>query len=153
MNCVEALGSLFYIIHMRNFRESTQIFCSSLNGAQLALLHAPTLGCVGDGGEDRCRGGGSSGGDGCGDGRALELDGCGGCGGAETGRAPAGAREATAARASMAARGQAAGAMARAATIAVAAATAAAKTAAAAGDSAAVAASHAAKSPQKHQPA
>ena len=40
MNCVEALGSLFYIIHMRTFRESTQIFCSSLNGAQLALLHA-----------------------------------------------------------------------------------------------------------------
>ena len=39
---------------------------------QLALLHAPTLGCVGDGGEDRCRGGGSSGGDGCGDGRPSE---------------------------------------------------------------------------------
>ena len=31
------------------------------NGAQLALLHAPTLGSVGDGGEDGCGGGGSSG--------------------------------------------------------------------------------------------
>ena len=73
MNCVEALGSLFYIIHMRTFRESTQIFCSSLNGAQLALLHAPTLGCVGDGGEDGCGGGGSSGGDGCGGGRPSAV--------------------------------------------------------------------------------
>ena len=135
MNCVEALGSLFYIIHMRTFRESTQIFCSSLNGAQLALLHAPTLGCVGNGGEDGCGGGGSSGGDGCGGGRPSELDGCGCGGGAGTGRAPAGAREATAARASMAARGQAAGAMARAATIGMAAATTAVTTAAAAGDS------------------
>ena len=49
--------------YMRNFPESTQIFCSGLNGAQLALLHAPTLGSVGNGGEDGCGGGGSSGGD------------------------------------------------------------------------------------------
>ena len=72
MNCVEALGSLYFITYMRTFRESTQIFCSSLNGAQLALLHAPTLGSVGDGGEDGCGGGGSSGGDGCGGGRPSE---------------------------------------------------------------------------------
>ena len=86
MNCVEALGSLFYIIHMRTFRESTPNFlCSSLNGAQLALLHAPTLGSVGNGGEDGCGGGGSSGGDGCGGGRPSELDSCGCGGGAGTG--------------------------------------------------------------------
>ena len=40
MNCVEALGSLHFITYMRTFPESTQIFCSGLNGAQLALLHA-----------------------------------------------------------------------------------------------------------------
>ena len=73
MNCVEALGSLFYIIHMRTFRESTQIFCSGLNGAQLALPHAPTLGSVGNGGEGGCGGGGSSGGDGCGGGRPSAV--------------------------------------------------------------------------------
>ena len=73
MNCVQALGSLFYIIHMRTFRESTHIFCSSLNGAQLALLHAPTLGSVGNGGEGGCGGGGSSGGDGCGGGRPSAV--------------------------------------------------------------------------------
>ena len=61
----------------------------ALNGAQLALLHAPTLGSVGDGGEDGCGGGGSSGGDGCGGGRPSEWDGCGCGGGAGTGRAPA----------------------------------------------------------------
>ena len=120
---------------MRTFPESTQIFCSGLNGAQLALLHAPTLGSVGNGGEGGCGGGGSSGGDGCGGGRPSEWDGCGCGGGAGTWRAPAVARENIAARASMAARGQAAGAMARAATIGMAAQTTAVTTAAAAGDS------------------
>ena len=55
-----------------NFPRKYPISVLGLNGAQLALLHAPTLGSVGDGGEDRCRGGSSSGGDGCGGGRALE---------------------------------------------------------------------------------
>ena len=73
MNCVEALGSLYFITYMRNFPESTQIFCSGLNGAQLALLHAPTLGSVGNGGEGGCGGGGSSGGDGCGGGRPSAV--------------------------------------------------------------------------------
>ena len=50
-----------------------QIFCSGLNGAQLALLHAPTLGSVGNGGEGGCGGGGSSGGDGCGGGRPSAV--------------------------------------------------------------------------------
>ena len=44
---MEALGSLYFITYMRTFPEITQIFCSGLNGAQLALLHAPTLGSVG----------------------------------------------------------------------------------------------------------
>ena len=73
MNCVEALGSLYFITYMIIFPESTQIFCSGLNGAQLALLHAPTLGSVGNGGEGGCGGGGSSGGDGCGGGRPSAV--------------------------------------------------------------------------------
>ena len=59
--------------HMITFPESTQIFCSGLNGAQLALLHAATLGSVGNGGEGGCGGGGSSGGDGCGGGRPSAV--------------------------------------------------------------------------------
>ena len=36
MNCVEALGSLYFITYMRNFPESTQFFCSCVAVIALA---------------------------------------------------------------------------------------------------------------------
>ena len=67
------LTTTLHHIYENFFPESTQIFFSGLNGAQLALLHAPTLGSVGNGGEGGCGGGGSSGGDGCGGGRPSAV--------------------------------------------------------------------------------